>query len=134
MRTNRRLTDAERDQRREHDRQGLHRAAEQLPTSDGWRRWVYVRARGGLAREGDPHRRPDADQAQRGPGQRSACERRLRILIHELGVGYAEYGREWAEVIVDTVTYPVAAGVGLDVSGESVPYVAGWGRLARSTR
>jgi hypothetical protein len=56
---------------------------------------------------------------------------RLRILIHEtihaLGIGYAEYGRERAEVIVDTATYLAAASVGLDVSGESVPYVAGWG-------
>lgn len=56
---------------------------------------------------------------------------RLRILIHEtvhaLGVGYAEYGRERAEVIVDTATYIAAASVGLDVSGESVPYIAGWG-------
>jgi hypothetical protein len=57
---------------------------------------------------------------------------RLRILIHEtihgLGVGYAEYGRERAEVIVDTATYLAAASVGLDVSGESVPYVAGWSK------
>jgi hypothetical protein len=56
---------------------------------------------------------------------------RLRILLHEtihaLGVGYAEYGRERAEVIVDTATYVAAASVGLDVSGESVPYIAGWG-------
>ncbi|MDQ2895298.1 MAG: ArdC-like ssDNA-binding domain-containing protein [Actinomycetota bacterium] len=56
---------------------------------------------------------------------------RLRILIHEtihaLGVGYADYGRERAEVIVDTATWLVAASVGLDVSGETVPYVAGWG-------
>jgi hypothetical protein len=55
----------------------------------------------------------------------------LRILIHEtvhaLGVGYAEYGRERAEVIVDTATHLVAVSVGLDVSCESVPYVAGWG-------
>jgi hypothetical protein len=56
---------------------------------------------------------------------------RLRVLIHEtihaLGVGYAEYGREQAEVIVDTATHVVAASVGLDVGGETVPYVAGWG-------
>ena len=56
---------------------------------------------------------------------------RLRTLIHEtihaLGIGYAEYGRERAEVIVDTATHLAAASVGLDVSGESVPYVAGWG-------
>jgi hypothetical protein len=55
----------------------------------------------------------------------------LRILIHEtihaMGVGYSEYGRERAEVIVDTATYLAAASVGLDVSGESVPYIAGWG-------
>jgi hypothetical protein len=62
---------------------------------------------------------------------RQSANARLRILIHEtihaLGVGYAEYGRERAEVIVDTATHLVAASVGLDVSGESVPYVAGWG-------
>lgn len=37
------------------------------------------------------------------------------------------YGRERAEVIVDTATWLAAASVGLGVSGESVPYVAGWG-------
>lgn len=47
--------------------------------------------------------------------------------IHGLGVGYAEYGRERAEVIVDTATHLVCASVGLRVDGESVPYVAGWG-------
>jgi hypothetical protein len=50
MGTKRRLTDAEREQRREHDRQRLQQAAEQLLTSEGWQRWVRVRARGGLAR------------------------------------------------------------------------------------
>jgi hypothetical protein len=50
MRTRRQLTDAEREQRREHDRQRLHEAARQLLTSEGWQRWVRVRARGGLAR------------------------------------------------------------------------------------
>jgi hypothetical protein len=55
----------------------------------------------------------------------------LRILVHEtahaLGVGYAEYGRARSEVIVDTVTHLVCASAGLDVSGEVIPYVAGWG-------
>jgi hypothetical protein len=55
----------------------------------------------------------------------------LRVLVHEiahaLGVGYKDYGRERAEVLVDTVTYIVCGSVGLDVSGSSVPYVAGWG-------
>jgi hypothetical protein len=55
----------------------------------------------------------------------------LRILVHEtvhaLGVGYAEYGRERAEVIVDTVTAIACGCVGLMVEGESIPYIAGWG-------
>ncbi len=52
---------------------------------------------------------------------------RFHELAHALGVGYREYGRRKAEVIVDTVTFVVCAGVGLDVGGESIPYVAGWG-------
>jgi hypothetical protein len=257
MRTSRRLTDAEREQRREQDRERLHEAARQLLTSEGWQRWVSVRARGGLARLSlnnqllvalacpdatlvtgfkawlamgycvrkgekairiiapmpvkprpdhhadnakDDQERPRVlfkaipvfDRSQVGPldgvehtpleppcepltgdshahllaplrafteslgftvsfesipgstggwcDQKSrrivvdaneSANARLRILIHEtihaLGVGYAEYGRERAEVIVDTAAYVVAAGVGLDVGGESVPYVAGWG-------
>jgi hypothetical protein len=59
------------------------------------------------------------------------ANRQLRTLVHELahalGVGYAQYGRERAEVLVDCVTYIVCASVGLDVGGEAVPYVAGWG-------
>jgi hypothetical protein len=59
----------------------------------------------------------------------------VRVLVHEvahaLGVGYREYGRERAEVLVDTVTYIVCSSVGLDVSGSSVPYVAGWGETGR---
>ena len=55
----------------------------------------------------------------------------VRVLVHEiahaLGVGYREHGRGRAEVIVDTVTYVVCGSVGLDTSGSSVPYVAGWG-------
>jgi antirestriction protein ArdC len=56
---------------------------------------------------------------------------RVRTLVHEcahaLGVDYKDYSRAQAEVIVDTVTFVVAAGAGLDVEGESVPYIAGWG-------
>lgn len=55
----------------------------------------------------------------------------FRTLTHEishaLGIGYAEYGREQAEVLVDCVTYIVCSSVGLDVGGESIPYIAGWG-------
>jgi hypothetical protein len=55
----------------------------------------------------------------------------LRILIHEtvhaFGIGYAEYGRQRAEVIVDTATAIACASVGLRVDGDSIPYIAGWG-------
>jgi hypothetical protein len=55
----------------------------------------------------------------------------VRILVHEsihaLGVDYQRYSRAQAEVIVDTTTLVVLGSVGLDVSGETVPYVAGWG-------
>jgi hypothetical protein len=55
----------------------------------------------------------------------------VRVLVHEiahgLGLGYKEYGRRQAEVLVDTVTFVVCGSVGLDTSGSTVPYVAGWG-------
>ena len=50
MRTQPRLSDSEREERRERDRERLKQAAEQLLTSEGWQRWVHVRANGGLAR------------------------------------------------------------------------------------
>jgi hypothetical protein len=64
--------------------------------------------------------------------ERLPANAQVRVLVHELahslGVGYKQYGRQRAEVLVDTVTYVVLAGqVGLDVGGESIPYVAGWG-------
>lgn len=56
---------------------------------------------------------------------------RVRVLVHEIahahGIGYAERGRARAEVMVDCVTYIVCAQLGLDTSGETIPYVAGWG-------
>src|SRR4051812_38708221 len=59
------------------------------------------------------------------------ANRQVRTLLHELahalGLGYAQYGREKAEVIVDSVTYVVCSSVGLDIGSESIPYVAGWG-------
>jgi len=48
--TRRRLTDDERAQRRAQDRERLERAARELLSSDGWRRWVEIRSRNGLAR------------------------------------------------------------------------------------
>ena len=59
------------------------------------------------------------------------ANRQVRTLVHELahalGLGYGQYGREKAEVLVDCVTYVVCSSVGLDVGGESIPYIAGWG-------
>jgi hypothetical protein len=52
---------------------------------------------------------------------------RVHELAHALGLGYGQYGRDKAEVLVDCVTYVVCSSVGLDVGGESIPYVAGWG-------
>jgi N-terminal domain of anti-restriction factor ArdC len=46
----RRMSEAERAERRGRDRERLQRAAEQLLTSEGWQRWVRVRSQGGLAR------------------------------------------------------------------------------------
>jgi hypothetical protein len=61
-----------------------------------------------------------------GPGNQQ-----VRTLTHELahahGLGYEQYTRAQAEVLVDCVTYCVLGSVGLDVGGESIPYVAGWG-------
>ena len=51
----------------------------------------------------------------------------MHELAHALGLGYEQYGREQAEVLVDCVTYIVCSSVGLDVGGESIPYIAGWG-------
>jgi N-terminal domain of anti-restriction factor ArdC len=251
--SSRRLTEQERAERRREDRERLHLSAEQLLSSDGWKRWVRVRSRAGLARLSISNQllvalaRPDAtfvagfnawlrlgfavrkgeravaiiaplpikdrdrvtgqetgdtmmlfkavfvfDRAQVDPiaGREQAplgppCEpltgdshahllapvqafaeslgfsvsfesipgdtggwcdqnarrivvdedapanAQLRILIHEtihaLGVGYAEYGRERAEVIVDTATAIAVGSVGLRVDGDSIPYIAGWG-------
>ncbi len=58
----------------------------------------------------------------------------VRVLIHELahahGVGYEEYGRDAAEVIVETAAVIVCGSIGLDTSGESIPYIADWGEAS----
>ena len=54
----------------------------------------------------------------------------VHVLVHEiahaLGIGYDNYTRARAETLVESITYIVCAGIGLDTSCESVPYVAGW--------
>jgi len=44
------LTDEERDARRKADRDRIEQAARALLTTDGWQRWIKVRARNGLSR------------------------------------------------------------------------------------
>ena len=74
----------------------------------------------------------DARTTHRRLGGDHAANARVRVLVHELahalGVGYKEYGREVAEVIVETATVVVCGALGLDTSGESIPYIAGLGR------
>lgn len=64
-------------------------------------------------------------------GSQHSPNGRVRVLVHEiahaLGVGYAQYGRSGAEVIVESVTYIVLAGQGFGLDAASVPYVASWG-------
>jgi hypothetical protein len=59
------------------------------------------------------------------------ANRRLRTLVHELahalGIVYERYGRKRAEVLVDCASYIVCGSVGLDIGGETIPYIAGWG-------
>ena len=257
QRTRRRLTEAERDARRQADRERIDQAARALLTSEGWQRWIRVRATNGLSRyslrnqwliacechargitptyvagfraflalnrcvrkgetairilapvavkqrddngeetsekriffrtvpvfdvsqtdplpglepvpltppaepiDGDSHQHlivPLQELARetrlprRGPrpargrasaaGATATADRssspvgppiaRSAVLVHELahalGLGYRQYGRDKAEVLVDCVTYVVCSSTGLDVGGESIPYVAGWG-------
>jgi hypothetical protein len=46
----RKLSEADREQRRARDRERMQHAAEELLTSKGWERWVRVRSRNGLAK------------------------------------------------------------------------------------
>src|SRR3954447_5540612 len=50
MPNRKRLSEAEREQRRAEDRDRVQQAARQLLSSEGWQRWVRVRARNGLSR------------------------------------------------------------------------------------
>lgn len=56
----------------------------------------------------------------------------VRTLIHELahtivGEMKEDFANAYEEVIVESATYIAASAAGLDTSGESIPYVAGWG-------
>ena len=47
-------------------------------------------------------------------------------LAHAHGIDYVRFTRAEAELIVESVACIVCGSVGLDTSGESVPYLAGW--------
>lgn len=63
----------------------------------------------------------------------AAANAQLRTLIHELahalGISSKKLDLSYAEceVAVECVSFMVASTVGLDTSGESIPYMAGWG-------
>ncbi len=85
----------------------------------------------GMALDGELDGWCDSERQEIVVNERLAGNARVRVLVHELahalGVGYKQYGRRRAEVLVDTVTYIVLGQAGLDVGGESIPYLAGWG-------
>ena len=55
---------------------------------------------------------------------------KVATVVHELahahGIDYVRFSRAEAELIVESVACIVCGSVGLDTSGESVPYLAGW--------
>jgi antirestriction protein ArdC len=57
---------------------------------------------------------------------------KVRVVVHEishaLGVSSERFGRDRAEVIVETAAYVVCSGLGLPTDGESIHYIAGWGQ------
>jgi hypothetical protein len=59
-----RLSEAEREQRRADDRRRLDEAARQLLSSAGWQRWIRVRARNGLGGTACLSRVPDVASMQ----------------------------------------------------------------------
>lgn len=63
--------------------------------------------------------------------QDTPVNRKVRTAVHELahalGIDYKKYTRHDSEVIVETVTVMVCDAIGLDTTGESVPYITGWG-------
>ena len=78
------------------------------------------RARRLVRRQAPPDRRRQRTRQPAGPHPHPRTG-------HAHGIGYQQYTRAHAEVLVDSITYCVLGSVGLDVSGQSIPYIAGWG-------
>jgi antirestriction protein ArdC len=73
--------------------------------------------------------------------QEHSVNARFAVLVHELvhaqGIGYEEFDRAECEAIVETTAMVVCGMLGLDTSGQAVPYVARWGKqdaLAQVTK
>ena len=102
------------------DKHRVARELQEAPDSDR-RMWRTAQVR--VAQAGQ--------RRDRGPDPHARVDEQLELLLqlelaHAHGIGYAEYGREEAELIVESVAFIVCGSVGLDTSGESVPYLAGW--------
>jgi hypothetical protein len=58
----------------------------------------------------------------------------VRVLVHELahahGISYKDYDHDVAEVMADAICFLVCDQIGLDVSADSVPYIANWSDAA----
>ncbi len=143
------LSGPERAERRRQDRERLQLAAEQLLTSDGWRRWVRVRSQAGLARLSISNQllvalaRPDATfvagfntwlrlgfavrKGERAVAIIAPLPVKERDWVTGEGVSSERFGRDRAEVIVETAAYIVCTGLGLPTDDASIPYIAGWG-------
>lgn len=61
----------------------------------------------------------------------------VRILVHELahahGITYRDYARAEAETMAEAAAFIACGAIGLDTSGEAVPYIAGWDESAEET-
>ena len=71
------LTEAERDARRSADRDRIEQAARALLTTEGWQRWINVRASNGLSRYS--LRKPDDPDRDRVPPARDHADLRRRL-------------------------------------------------------
>jgi antirestriction protein ArdC len=95
---------------------------------------AFAQSRGIAVKTGATHGQGHYDQHRSEiilSDELSSANARVHVLVHELAhaVGvptYREHGREAAETIVETAATIVCGSIGLDTSGESIPYIASW--------
>jgi hypothetical protein len=92
----RQVTAEERERRRAQDRERLRQAAEQLLSSEGWRRWVGARASNGLARYSLANQLLVAVQSEGRATLVAGFKQwlRLRVLRDERGACAADHGAD----------------------------------------